>query len=349
MKPKHLERAPELDGMIEKARVVTIVTHTHPDGDAIGSGLAMKHYLRERRGKDASLVVPDPVPDTLAFLTANEPEGDILTYSRTPLRASRLIADSDLILCQDFNAFTRTAGLETDLRTSPAPKILIDHHLNPDREAFRLAFSTPDISSTSEYVYWILKEMPDIGGDASRLPDAARKHLLAGMTTDTNNFANSVFPSTLKMASELLAAGVDRDTLLAELYNHYRENRIRVLGYLLYEKLKITSEGAAYMILTKEEQDRFDLRDGESEGFVNIPLEIDQVCLSLFLKEEDGHFRVSLRSKKGVSANDCAVAGFHGGGHELAAGGKLYFPEDIPVPSRAEAYILKVIERFFKS
>ena len=349
MKPKYLERVPELDGMIEKARVVTIITHTHPDGDAIGSGLAMKHYLRKCRGKDACLVVPDPVPDTLAFLIADEPEGEILTHSRTPLQASRQVADSDLILCQDFNAFSRTAGLETALRTSPVPKILIDHHLNPDFNAFQLAFSTPDISSTSEYVYWILKEMPDIGGEASRLPAAARKHLLAGMTTDTNNFANSVFPSTLKMASELLDAGEDRDTLLAELYNNYRENRIRVMGYLLYEKLKITPEGAAYMILTKEDQDRFDLRDGESEGFVNMPLEIDRVCLSLFLKEEEGHFRVSLRSKKGVSANDCAMACFHGGGHELAAGGKLYFPEDVPAPSSAEAYILKVIKRFFKS
>ena len=327
MKPKYLERVPELDGMIEKARVVTIVTHTHPDGDAIGSGLAMKHYLRKCRGKDACLVVPDPVPDTLAFLIADEPEGEILTHSRTPLQASRQVADSDLILCQDFNAFSRTAGLETALRISPAPKILIDHHLNPDFDAFRLAFSTPDISSTSEYVYWILKEMPDIGGEASRLPAAARKHLLAGMTTDTNNFANSVFPSTLKMASELLDAGEDRDTLLAELYNNYRENRIRVMGYLLYEKLKITPEGAAYMILTKEDQDRFD-SGRRIRGFVNMPLR-STGCLSLFLKEEDGHFGVASLEERCLRQR-LRHGLFHGGGHELAAGGKLYFPEDVP-------------------
>lgn len=346
MKLKCLETVPELDRMIGEANAVTIVIHTHPDGDAVGSGLAMKHYLEECRRKDVVLVAPDRIPDTLAFLTRDE--RGLLVYDEDPAKAAGRIAASDLLICQDFNAFNRAERAEAALAGSQASKVLIDHHLNPDSGAFRLVFSTPDISSTCELLYWIFKELPDIAGDPRRLPGTSRNALLAGMTTDTNNFANSVFPGTLEMASELLAAGVDRDAILSELYNNYRENRLRLMGYLLQEKMRITPEGAAYMILTREETERFGTGEGETEGFVNLPLSLATVRLSLFLKEDDGHFRVSLRSKRGISANACAMEYFNGGGHEMAAGGKLFFPEDIPSPSEAEAYILKATERFFR-
>lgn len=347
MKPKYLERVSELDGAIDKARVVTIVAHTHPDGDALGSSLAMKHYLRAQRGKDAALIVPDSIPDTLSFLVADS-VGEILVHAKQPAEAEARLSESDLLVCLDFNAFCRAGGMEGALRHSTAVKVLIDHHLNPDLGAFSLAISTPDISSTSELLYWILSEMPDIGGDASKLPAGSLRALMTGMTTDTNNFANSVYPTTLRMASELLAAGVDRDAILTELYNNFRENRLRLMGFLLHEKMHITDRGISYMILTREEQRKFGMQEGESEGFVNRPLEVARVRLSLFLKEDDGHFRVSVRSKKGISANTFAAKHFHGGGHEMAAGGKLYFPQDIPSPSDAEAYILKVSERFFR-
>ena len=149
------------------------------------------------------------------------------------------------------------------------------------------------------------------------------------MTTDTNNFANSVFPTTFAMASELIASGVDRDAILQKIYFSYRENRVRLMGYMQNEGLTILPEGASYMILTKEIQERFDLREGESEGLVNVPLSIKEVRLSLVLKEYEDHYRVSLRSKKGTSAQQCAVKYFNGGGHENAAGGRLYPAKDL--------------------
>lgn len=153
--------------------------------------------------------------------------------------------------------------------------------------------------------------------------------LMTGMTTDTNNFANSTFPSTLEMAKILLAAGIDRDGIIDNLYKRYRENRFRLLGYVLSQKLTITGHGAAIVLLTSDEMKKFDIRDGETEGFVNIPLEISEVRLSILIKEDaDGHFRVSLRSKRGTSANRCSQMHFHGGGHELASGGHLTIPED---------------------
>lgn len=334
-----------LDGLIEAAERITIAVHTHPDGDAAGSGAALLSYLRERRGKDAVLLLPDPLPDSLTFVL---PRDGVMVYEEAPETACGRIAASDLLFGMDFNAFDRTGGAEIPLRESRAEKVLFDHHLSPDRAAFDLVFSRTEVSSACEVLFDTLLALPDIAGDAGKLPAACTYALMTGMTTDTNNFANSVFPGTLRMASALLAAGTDRDDILARLYNRYRENRLRLMGYLLSEVLRITPEGVAYMILRKEDQLRFDMRQGETEGFVNLPLGIDRVRMSLFLTEQEDHFRVSVRSKKGTSANRMAASCFHGGGHELAAGGKLYFPADIPGPDDAQAYILKGIEGFFE-
>lgn len=334
-----------LDGLIEAAERITIAVHTHPDGDAAGSGAALLSYLRERRGKDAVLLLPDPLPDSLTFVL---PRDGVMVYEEAPETACGRIAASDLLFGLDFNAFDRTGGAEIPLRESRAEKVLFDHHLSPDRAAFDLVFSRTEVSSACEILFDTLLALPDIAGDAGKLPAACTYALMTGMTTDTNNFANSVFPGTLRMASALLAAGTDRDDILARLYNRYRENRFRLMGYLLSEVLRITPEGVAYMILRKEDQLRFNMRQGETEGFVNLPLGIDRVRMSLFLTEQEDHFRVSVRSKKGTSANRMAASRFHGGGHELAAGGKLYFPADIPGPDDAQAYILKGIEGFFE-
>ena len=334
-----------LDGLIEAAERITIAVHTHPDGDAAGSGAALLSYLRERRGKDAVLLLPDPLPDSLTFVL---PRDGVMVYEEAPETACGRIAASDLLFGMDFNAFDRTGGAEIPLRESRAEKVLFDHHLSPDRAAFDLVFSRTEVSAACEILFDTLLALPDIAGDAGKLPAACTYALMTGMTTDTNNFANSVFPGTLRMASALLAAGTDRDDILARLYNRYRENRFRLMGYLLSEVLRITPEGVAYMILRKEDQLRFNMRQGETEGFVNLPLGIDRVRMSLFLTEQEDHFRVSVRSKKGTSANRMAASRFHGGGHELAAGGKLYFPADIPGPDDAQAYILKGIEGFFE-
>jgi phosphoesterase RecJ-like protein len=148
------------------------------------------------------------------------------------------------------------------------------------------------------------------------------------------------------MASELIAAGVDRDALLQKLYNSYRENRVRLMGYMQSEQLHILPNGTAYMVLTREIQDRFDMQDGESEGLVNVPLTIGAVKLSVLLKEDDGHFRVSVRSKKGTSAQQLALLHFHGGGHENAAGGKLLIGEDIASPEEAPARVEQILKDF---
>ena len=173
--------------------------------------------------------------------------------------------------------------------------------------------------------------------------------LLTGMTTDTNNFANSVFPSTFEMASKMLEAGVDRDGILQELYNRCRENRLRMTGHLLKDNLKVLPNGAAYIVVRASELSWYDIRDGEMEGIVNMPLTLDAVRLSILLREDDGFFRVSLRSKRGTSAFRLAERFFHGGGHEQASGGRLYFPADIPDASQAESYLERVTDAFLNA
>ena len=328
---------------IQQSTRIAVVGHTHPDGDALGSCTALSLWLAGR-GKAVSCIFPDTPADNLLFILS--PKVNYLYGDAHAAAARKALEACELLIQLDCNQFSRTEGLAPFLEASSAQKILIDHHLNPDRESFDIVFSTPEISSASELLYWVLKAAEGDTLGPWGLGMTIGTALMAGMTTDTNNFANSVFPSTFRMASELIAAGVNRDALLQQLYSSYRENRVRLMGYMQYEGLKVLPEGAAYMILTQEIMTRFDLREGESEGLVNVPLSIGAVKLSVLLKEDDGHFRVSVRSKKGTSAQQLAVRFFHGGGHENASGGKLFIGPDIANAQAAEAYVLNALKTF---
>ena len=330
------DRFPE---SIIRAKQIALVTHTHPDGDAVGSTLALRSFLEENCGKRAvKALYPSPWPDPVDFLFEGIRD-KVLVWNEDAGAAARWIAGSDLIICLDFNAFNRTEGMQDALRESPAEKVLIDHHLNPDRESFDLCFSRTEISSASELLFQILLSLPQSGGMARNLPQRCLDALMTGITTDTNNFANSVFPSTLQAYAELLAAGADRETILENVFQGFRENRLRLMGHLLHDKMVLCPGGLAYMVLDAATAAAYDIRDGELEGLVNLPLSLKQVKMSVFLREEGDHFRVSIRSKRGYSANRCAAEQFHGGGHEQAAGGNRYFPADIPTPADAAAFI----------
>ena len=337
------EKIREFERLTASAEKISVVVHTRPDGDAIGSGLALCSFLREKRGKDCVLILPDAAPQTLSFLTGQAP---VLDASADADAALRRLAESGLVLVLDLCRLDRAAGLEGALRACSAPRILIDHHPDPEKEAFALLFSETRCSSTCELLFWILTGLHDIGGKAERLPGDCRRALMTGLTTDTNNFANSVFPTTLQMASALLESGTDRDEVLEHLYHEDREERVKAFAFLLSERLFITPDGVAGIVLDAATREALDLRDGETEGLVNIPLQIDRVKISVFAREEEGQMRVSIRSKRGWSANRLATAWFHGGGHEQASGGRLRFPDDIASAAEAEDYIRKVTAGF---
>lgn len=332
------EKISALLAFLGKAEKIAVLTHTRPDGDAVGSTVGFVSALRNwYPGKSVKLLFADPVPDFLGFLLDGE---DWIAAWEDETGAAAAVAESDLVVCLDVSSLLRTGRLESAVRGSAAPRILIDHHLNPAESEFALVFSETGISSASELLYEILLAMPRSGGSASGLPAKTATAVMTGMTTDTNNFANSVFPSTLAMASGLLAAGVDRDFIIGKLYNECRENRVRAIAHILSDILVVRKEeGYAYIVLDAETIRRFDIREGELEGMVNIPLTIKEVSLSVYLREDDGFYRVSIRSKKGVSANRLAREFYNGGGHEQAAGGKLFFPGDIPSREDAAEYV----------
>lgn len=324
--------------MIGDARTISIVTHMKPDGDAMGSCMAMYHFLKSM-GKNPKVILNDPYPAYLSFLVSEETADDICIFADNPEKTSEEIIGSDLVICLDFNAFHRADRLEGPLADARGKKMLIDHHLNPAREMFDLSFSETGISSASELLYHILMATDSISGNASKLGKGCMEALLTGMTTDTNNFANSVYPSTLRMASSLLEAGTDRDAILNRLYNQFSENRLRIMGHMMKDLLTITPDGVAYIVLDRKTQTDYGIAEGDTEGFVNMPLSIADVRMSFLIKEDEERIRVSIRSKKGTSANMCAREWFNGGGHENAAGGRLYVPEDIAGIEDAGAYI----------
>lgn len=312
------EKANEFENMLRGCSRVAIVVHEHPDGDALGSGIAFKHYLVETLGKQAEFIIPDAAPRTLDFLTAGE---GLVDAGTCPEKAKVILESCDLLAILDMNAFTRSNGLERCMTGCKARKLLIDHHLDPKLNEFDLAFTQNDISSASEVLYWVLRALP---GGLPAIPAKSRDAIFTGMTTDTNNFANSVYGSTMQMAKELLDAGVDRDRIIEDLYQSDRPERLHALADLVGRHMKIRN-GIATILLTTRMKEEYGLIEGETEGLVNIPLRIKDVHLSIFLCSTEGRpeFRVSIRAKKGWNANALAAKYFNGGGHELAAGGKL--------------------------
>lgn len=335
----------EFQAIILKSERIVLITHSHPDGDALGSTVGLATFL-ETIGKKPEIIVPDRWGETLGFIFLDGREKEVTIFNEEQEKAEYIISQADLMICLDMSGFSRTEGMSGYLAGARCTKVLIDHHKKPETECFDLWFSETEISSASELVYQILMKMPQTEGKAGSLTKEGGRALLTGMTTDTNNFNNSTYPSTFKMASDLIAAGIDRDEILLHINNEHKETRLRLMGELLRNEMKITPEGVAYMVLSGSMKEEFSVEEGDTEGFVNIPLAIKQVKMSIFLKAENGKFRVSTRSKKGVSARLFNERFFFGGGHEQAAGGKLPY-EIATTPEEAAAYTEKAIKIFF--
>jgi len=331
--------------MLEKASNIVLTCHYNPDGDAIGCVVGLKNFIQAYYRATVNIVAPGQEPAFLSFVSDGE---DITRAEKEPQKAAALIAGCDLLICMDFNTLSRTGCLEESIKGATCPKILIDHHPYPEMEPFELVLSETEVSSASEMLYSILMACPQTGGDSCKLPFRCAQAILTGITTDTNNFANSTYPSTLKAVSALMDAGVDRDKVVNKLYFEYRINRVNAMGYCLDRLLRTKENGLAYIIITKKDQEILGLEDGETESFVNIPLSAKSIRLSLLLKEDESFYRVSIRSKKGVKANALAAEFFCGGGHELASGGRYYFADHGSDPEELAQYIERVSARFLQ-
>lgn len=336
-----LKNAEQLWSVIGSSTHIVIIGHVNPDGDAIGSISAMYHFLKQI-GKHATAMVPNRFPD---FLSCLNPDGEpVLIYRNDPEACNNIIAEADLIVCLDMSGPGRIDEMADAIIPASARKILIDHHLNPVTEAFDIVISDTEVSSTCELLLSLILDSPAISGDISLVSLECATSVAAGILTDTNNFANSIFPSTLEIFSLLLKRGIDRDYLYNEIFCSYSATRMELMGHLLSEKMTIIQNGTvAFIILDKADKEKFSFRTGDSEGFVNLPLKIREVRMSALLTEDDGFVKVSLRSKGTLDVNSFAREYCNGGGHRNASGGRLYI--DI---SETAAYFTSSIEEYFK-
>ena len=319
-----------LESILSASRDIVLISHFNPDGDAVGSVTAAWHYLKAR-GKNPRIILPSPWPESMDFLEPEGCDGKIVVCEREPETARSLVEAADTLVCLDLNRLDRTEYLAEDIRRSSAKKILIDHHLAAETTLFDVSVTTTEVSSTCELLFWIISSLPDIAGDPARITLPCAESLYVGMMTDTNNFANSVFPDTFEMAARLLARGVDKNGLQEKVLSCYSVSRTRLMGHLAKDKMKILPRyRAAYMLLSNKDKDRYHFKIGDSEGFVNIPLTISDVDLSALFTEDAGgaYIRVSLRSKGTLNVNRLAARSFNGGGHRNASGGRLYMPLD---------------------
>ena len=325
----------QMDQLISTAQSVLVVCHKSPDGDAIGSSLGMAEYLRQR-GKDVTVVVPDQYPDFLHWLPNSE---KIVRYDKHPGKCDMLFKIADLIVCLDFNTPSRVEDMEPALVSSPARKILIDHHLKPDVDA-DLVISQPEASSASELVFrvvWQLGGFPELG-KAFAIP------VYCGMMTDTGGFTfNSTRPEIFFIIGELLTKHIDKDKIYRNVYHNYSYDRIRLMGYVMYEKLVYLPEyHASYYAITRDEQKRFNFIKGDAEGLVNIPQQIKGLKLSISLREDTEKPNlvwVSLRSVDDFPCNLVAERFFNGGGHLNASGGRLNCSIDEAVEIARQAIV----------
>lgn len=332
----------QLWSMIDSGSKIVLIGHTNPDGDAVGSLSAMYRFLKQS-GKHAEMIVPNSFPDFLSCL--NPAENHIRIYRNETQECDMILSGADLIICMDMSGPSRIDEMsEAVFNGNGEKRILIDHHLNPAADPFDIVISDTEVSSTCELLLSLILDHPAIQGDITRLSLECATSVAAGMLTDTNNFANSIFPSTLERFSLLLKRGVDRDRLYNDIFCSYSASRMKLMGHLLSEKMEIIHGGSvAFITLDMADKDKYSYCTGDSEGFVNLPLKIRGVRMSALLTEDDGFVKVSLRSKGSLDVNSFARQYCNGGGHRNASGGRLY----MKISETAE-YFTASIEDYFK-
>ncbi len=309
----------KVETYFEKAEKVVVVTHISPDGDALGSSLGLCHFLTSQ-GKTVNVIVPNAFPDFLRWMPGAK---DIVRYDKYPEFADKLISEADVLCCLDFNALSRIGDMGKAVKDAPGRKVMVDHHLDPEPFC-RVTISHPEISSTSELVFRLICQM----GCFDDISFEGAECIYTGMMTDTGGFTyNSNSRDIYFIISELLSKGIDKDEIYRKVFNTYSEGRLRLMGYVLYEKMQVYPQFRSALVwLTREEQGKFQYVKGDTEGFVNIPLQIKGICFSVFLREdtEKNMIKVSLRSVGSFPCNKVAAEFFNGGGHLNASGGEFY-------------------------
>ena len=306
-----------LKNLLSVPKNIVLTSHTNPDGDAVGASLAMFLFLSDQ-GFNVSVILPNAFPDYLAWM---EGSNKVILYDKETAKCDQLMAEADILFSLYYNHPNRIGDAEQAFVHSKAKKVLIDHHIQPRLEAYDLAFSTVETSSTSELVFDCIMQLQPSG-----LSKAVAECIYAGIMTDTGSFSYACnSEKTFRIVADLYKAGINGVKINRMVYNTFSESRLRLLGYALSEKLKVLPQFAtAYISLTLDELNRFNYQVGDTEDVVNYALSIKGVRFAAMFIESDKKIRVSLRSVGDFKVNTFAREHFEGGGHKNAAGGDSY-------------------------
>ena len=304
---------------LQGTKAITIVFHFNPDGDAVGSALALCRFFKDE-GYAVSVISPNPFPDFLQWMPGAE---DILVAQDHLDEARNLIMGADMLFVVDMNAPHRAGqDLQNAITKSPAFKVLIDHHVQPDIQC-DVMYSTHLTTSASELVYNFLYKYL---APEKRLTREIAECLYVGIITDTGSMSYTCdYPESYSVLRKLIEAGVNGEDVHRKVYDNYTESRMKLLGLALSQRMTVLPEyGASYMYLTKKDLTDNGFQIGDTEGFVNYGLSMKAVHYTAFFTERDNRIRVSFRSKGIVDVNLFARKYFEGGGHFNAAGAFYY-------------------------
>jgi phosphoesterase RecJ-like protein len=309
---------PRFKALLKASKSIVIVTHWSPDGDAMGSSLGLYLYLK-KIGKKVQVIVPNQYPDFLKWLPGDK---SVMVFQKDEAKAEKVLKNSDLIFTLDFNTLKRIEKLGTVIEGLKTTKVMIDHHQAPDKYA-QYYFHDVKACSTCELIYDLI-----VGLGGKKLIDKKiAACLYTGLMTDTGSFRySSVNPKTHFIVGELMKTGIIPADIHSAIYDTYSEERMKLLGYALSEKMKLLNGSVAYISLTDEELRRFNFKKGDTEGLVNYPFSIGGIKVCAFFNEskQDGYVKISFRSKGKIDVNAFARKYFSGGGHINAAGGKSF-------------------------
>jgi phosphoesterase RecJ-like protein len=309
-----IERAAKL---ISQSKRVVITCHRSPDGDAIGSSLALFHYLKNKVER-ARVIIPDPDPDFLHWTPGHD---EIITFETQKEEAEKEVEQADLIFSLDYNTLKRTGDLAASLEKAldrDVPFVLIDHHQQPD-DYPEVLISDTKTCSTAQLIYEFIVGVDDKSAITTEIGEC----LYLGIMTDTGSFRfPSVDPKTHRIVADLLEQGVEHALIHQEVYDTNLEDRLRLIGHALRHKLEVNRDlHMAYISLSKDELDEHNYRKGDTEGLVNQALSVKGVNFAAFIREGNNEVKMSFRSRGNFDVNQFARKYFDGGGHKNAAGG----------------------------
>jgi phosphoesterase RecJ-like protein len=307
----------ELWKLFESSHNILLVSHVNPDGDAIGSQLALYHYLKHI-GKNPSMMSPNHLQEFLKWMDG---AGEINIFIRNRKECIKLIGEADLIVMIDFNQSNRLGEAEKKVMSSKAVKVIVDHHRDPFDFA-GLIISDSSKCSTAELIYELITGM----NGKPFINKAYSEAIYVGIITDTGNFEHGTYTGdTLRIIADIIDSGIEKDKILNIVYNNFSAERMKLQGFALNHRMIVLPEfRTAYIYLTRKDLAEYNHVKGDTEGFVNLPLSIRGINFSALLIEKENYVKLSFRSKGRFPVNEFASVYFSGGGHVNAAGGEYY-------------------------